>query len=98
MTGLDPQPPAPPRRKPFWLRLALSVAAGLVLLALCIWGMLATWRSAELANPASSMTVHGWAALIIAFVMVSAVGGGLMWLAFYSARKGYDDRIGGGEE
>ena len=98
MTGSAPQPPATPRPKVPWRGILLSVAAGLVLLALCVWGMLATWRSAELANPDSAMTVHGWAALIIAFVMVSLVGGGLMGLAFYSARKGYDDRVGGGED
>jgi hypothetical protein len=98
MIGSDPRPPPQPRRKTSGLGLLLSVAGGLVLLGLCVRGAIATWRSAEQVNPASHMTIHGWAAMIIAFVMVAVVGGGLMWLAFYSARKGYDDRVGGGED
>jgi hypothetical protein len=102
MTGLDPEPPRTgslqPRPKRAGFGLVVSVVGGLVLLGLCIWGALATWRSAQLANPESHITGHGWAALIIAFVMVSLVGGGLMWLAFYSARRGFDDRVAGKDE
>jgi hypothetical protein len=98
MIGVDPQPPLKPRPKGPWLGLTISVLGGLVLLALCVWGAIASWRSADVANPDSRMTGHGWAALIIAFVMVAVVGGGLMWLAFYSARKGYDDRVGGRDD
>jgi hypothetical protein len=76
----------------------LSLAGAAVVLGLCIWGLIAAWTGAAAANPSSHVTAHGWAALIIAFVMVIVVGGGLMGLAFYSARKGYDDRVGGHEE
>lgn len=41
----------------------------------------------------SSMSVHGWIALAAGTVLSLLVGGGLMALVFYSARKGYDDRI-----
>jgi hypothetical protein len=42
---------------------------------------------------ASAMSVHGWIALGAGTVLSLLVGGGLMALVFYSARKGYDDRI-----
>ncbi len=41
----------------------------------------------------SAMSVHGWIALAAGSVLSLLVGGGLMALVFYSARKGYDDRI-----
>lgn len=86
-----------PRPK-FPIGLILAILAGLVLLALVIWAGVVEWRGAAAANPTSHMTVHGWIALSIAFVMTLVVGGGLMALAFYSARKGYDDRAGGEED
>ena len=41
----------------------------------------------------SAMSMHGWIALALATVLSVALGGGLMALMFYSARRGYDDRI-----
>ena len=38
-----------------------------------------------------SMTIHGYIALTAGVVLSLLVGGGLMALVFYSARKGYDD-------
>ena len=37
------------------------------------------------------MSVHGWVAMGIAGLFTALLTGGLMWLAFYSARKGFDD-------
>ena len=37
------------------------------------------------------MGVHGWAALVLGVVFSLAVGVGLMFLVFYSNRKGYDE-------
>ena len=34
-----------------------------------------------------------WPYVIGGVVVVAALAGGLMWLAFFSARRGYDDRI-----
>lgn len=45
---------------------------------------------------ASAMSLHGWIALGLGTALSLLVGGGLMALVFYSARKGYDDRIGFG--
>ena len=37
------------------------------------------------------ISIHGYLAMAIAVVGVTALTGGLMWLAFYSARSGWDD-------
>lgn len=42
---------------------------------------------------ASVLSLHGWIALGLGTALTLLVGGGLMALVFYSARKGYDDRI-----
>jgi len=41
------------------------------------------------------MTLHGWIALALGVVISIALGVGLMALTFYSARRGYDDRVDG---
>ncbi len=56
------------------------------MLAVVMFGMLTNWD-------ASAMSIHGWIALGLGTFFSLAVGGGLMALVFYSARKGYDDRI-----
>lgn len=56
------------------------------MLAFVLFGVLSDWD-------ASAMSVHGWIALTAGTVLSLLVGGGLMALVFYSARKGYDDRI-----
>ncbi|WP_395645040.1 hypothetical protein [Terricaulis sp.] len=56
------------------------------ILAIVTFGVLTDWD-------ASAMSVHGWIALTLGTVLSLVVGAGLMSLVFYSARKGYDDRI-----
>ncbi len=56
------------------------------ILAVVMFGVLTNWN-------ASAMNIHGWIALFFGTFLSLAVGGGLMALVFYSARKGYDDRI-----
>jgi hypothetical protein len=63
----------------------LTVSLGGIL-ALVMFGVLTNWD-------ASAMSIHGWIALGLGTFLSLAVGGGLMALVFYSARKGYDDRI-----
>ena len=65
--------------------LLLTLALGGIL-AVVLFGVLSNW------DP-SYMRVHGWIALGLGTLLSLAVGGGLMALVFYSARKGYDDRI-----
>lgn len=68
-----------------WLLLILSA-----LLGLAIWGFQAAWRL----GGDTPLGLHGWIAMGLAAVFVLALGGGLMWLAFYSSRHGYDDDQG----
>jgi hypothetical protein len=37
------------------------------------------------------LTGHGYAAVFLMIVFMSLVGGGLMFLIFFSARRGYDE-------
>lgn len=68
------------------MKTALLIAFLGGLLAAALWFALKDWD-------ASAMSVHGWIALTAGTVLSLLVGGGLMALVFYSARKGYDDRI-----
>jgi len=63
----------------------LIVSLGSIL-AVVLFGTLTGW------DP-SAMSIHGWIALGLGTFFSLIVGGGLMALVFYSARKGYDDRI-----
>ena len=56
-------------------------------LAFAIWAFFKLWAM----SGKSTITVHGYIAMGLAAGLTLLVGGGLMWLAFYSARKGYDD-------
>jgi hypothetical protein len=58
-------------------------------LAFVVWAFCSVWVMGGNAK----MGVHGWIALAIAFVVTGLLGGGLMWLAFYSSRKGWDDGV-----
>ena len=44
-----------------------------------------------IATAGMGMSSAGYSAVILMIVFCFAVGGGLMFLIFYSARKGYDD-------
>jgi uncharacterized membrane protein YphA (DoxX/SURF4 family) len=41
---------------------------------------------------------QGYIALVLGVIATLAIGGGLMWLVFYSSRRGYDARAGGNPE
>jgi uncharacterized membrane protein len=38
------------------------------------------------------ISLHGWIAMGIGILFSLGIGGGLMWLSFYSSRHGFDDR------
>lgn len=77
-------------RKPIWSPgLAVLIAALGLGLGFVIWAFFQLWALAKDAT----LTIHGWIAMSLAGVLTLALGGGLMWLAFYSARKGYDDQV-----
>ena len=56
-------------------------------LAFVLWALGAVWRL----GGDTPLTVHGWIAIALAFGLTGVIGGGLMWLAFYSSRHGWDD-------
>jgi hypothetical protein len=57
------------------------------MLGFVVWGFFAAWK---LSGPVK-MSIHGYVALGLAGGVTLLLGGGLMWLAFYSANKGWDD-------
>jgi hypothetical protein len=40
------------------------------------------------------MSIHGWIALGLGVLFTLGIGGGLMALAFFSSKRGYDDQVG----
>lgn len=72
--------------------LLVVVLAGL--LAFAAWGFVAAWRL----GGSSQISVHGYIAMGLAAVFTLLLGGGLMWLAFYSARRGYDEGAGAADD
>jgi hypothetical protein len=56
------------------------------LLALGLWGVIATWNFAGDVK----ISVQGYIAMAIGCAGTILLAGGLIWLAYYSARKGYD--------
>jgi hypothetical protein len=38
------------------------------------------------------ISIHGWIAMSLGIVFSLIIGCGLMWLSFYSAKQGFDDR------
>lgn len=68
--------------------------AGTALLVLALGALLAAATYLTVKDwDASAVSLHGWIALGAGAALSLLVGGGLMALVFYSARKGYDDRI-----
>lgn len=68
--------------------IALMLVLGLILSAVFA-GALSAFGSYG-----HQMTIHGWIALTIGTFVSLALGVGLMFLVFYSARKGYDSDVG----
>jgi hypothetical protein len=71
-------------------RPAIGVVLGsaflLALALLAIWGLIATWNFAGDVK----ISVHGYIAMALGVGGTVLLAGGLIWLAYYSARKGYD--------
>jgi high-affinity Fe2+/Pb2+ permease len=86
--------PRPQRRPRIGLGLILLTVVLLAALGGVVWAFTVVWGDSGSVH----MSANGWIAMILAFVVTGALGGGLMWLAFYSSRKGYDDNVGGQDE
>jgi hypothetical protein len=59
---------------------------GVTVLGLVVAASWVVWRQLGQID----LGFHGWVALILGSVAMVALGGGLMWLSFYSSRSGHD--------
>lgn len=58
------------------------------LLASALWGVWEMWFSIEDVD----ISIHGFIALALGAFFTLLLGGGLMWLAYFSSKHGYDER------
>ncbi len=65
---------------------AVIAVLAAVLLATLLAGIYLWWSLADV-----DISLHGLLALTLGSVLSLALGGGLMFLVFYSNRRGYDD-------
>ncbi len=72
------------RRKLSWGG-GLVIAVLLALLAAAVVYALGIWNSVD-----ATMSLWGWAMLVLGIIVTFAVGAGLMFLVFYSARHDMD--------
>jgi len=68
------------------LGVVLGSAFLLALAGLAAWGLIATWNFAGDVK----ISLHGYIAMALGCGGTILMAGGLIWLAYYSARKGYD--------
>jgi hypothetical protein len=66
---------------------ALIAALGAILIGAAI-AMVMAWQSAHV-----TISVFGWVVIGIGAALAIVLGGGLMALSFFSARRGFDDRL-----
>ncbi len=80
--------------KPKSIRPLLLLLGSLgTILAVAVWMVVGAMSGTGQAG----MSGHGWAAMALGIVFSLALGGGLMALVFFSARRGYDDAAASGE-
>ncbi len=72
------------KRPSFGVILGSTFLLALALLA--VWGLVATWDFAGDVK----ISVHGYIAMALGVIGTVALAGGLIWLAYYSARNGFD--------
>lgn len=70
------------------MKTAVLVAALGAILIGAVAAIVMAWRSAPV-----EIGVFGWLVIGIGAVLSVILGGGLMVLSFFSARRGYDDRL-----
>ncbi len=67
-----------------------GIAILVLVVALALTLGIVTWK----AMGAVDISIVGWLAVVVGTLATAGLGGGLMALVFYSARKGYDDDVG----
>lgn len=83
-----PAPAASPGMAARLVRLAVALAAAVLIAAAATWGLAALWT----AIGGHDMSVHGWIALGIGLLGTGGLTWALMALAFKSHREGWDDQ------
>jgi hypothetical protein len=66
---------------------ALIAVLGAILIGAAV-AMVMAWQSAQV-----TISVFGWVVIGIGAALAIILGGGLMALSFFSARRGFDDRL-----
>jgi hypothetical protein len=74
-------------RHPMKLGTITLTLALVAMLGLAVWGFFAAWKL----SGDAPISANGYVALGLAGGVTLLLGGGLMWLAFYSSRRGWDD-------
>ena len=64
-----------------------TIVALAALLGLAVYAAVEVWTALE----GTAISTHGWIALGAGVVVTFGLGAGLMFLVFYSNRRGYDD-------
>jgi protein-S-isoprenylcysteine O-methyltransferase Ste14 len=59
-----------------------------VILVSCVIGFWFAFTHGQIPH----ISVHGWIAMSLGIAFSLVIGCGLMWLSFYSAKHGFDDR------
>ncbi len=80
-----------PKNEPSSIFSGGTLIAVAILGATLFVGIVGFWI-ASVADKLPPMSMHGWIALSLGAIFSLAIGGGLMWLSFYSSRNGFDDR------
>jgi len=77
-----------------WRPTSILLITALVLIAAAVvW-----WNWSVFSEIGAGMPAIGWVALIFGVILALGIGGGLMFLVFYSSRHGYDDAVSGANE
>ena len=92
----DDFPPLAP--KPASARLSGGGWLIVVFLVLLLIASFAGLVSVFLIGRFPVISMHGWIAMGLGTVLSLALGFGLMWLSFYSSRRGFDDRADPGRK
>jgi hypothetical protein len=69
-----------------------------VILVLLLFASLAGLAATFLVGRMPAISLHGWIAMGLGGVFSIILGSGLMWLSFYSARLGFDERADPGRK
>ncbi len=67
-------------------QLALLIAVFAAIIAVSLYAALRAFTDID-----ATLSWHGWLAMGLGVTLTAALGGGLMYLVFYSARHGHDD-------